>query len=81
MSDRTNFGRLPDVLPIPDLIEIQTKSFEDFLQKDVPPMQREYKGFQEVLKDTFPLIGARTTQVLSLSAMTWRSPRFHWLTA
>ncbi len=53
MSDRTNFGRLPDVLPIPDLIEIQTKSFEDFLQKDVPPMQREYKGFQEVLKDTF----------------------------
>ena len=34
MSDRTNFGRLPDVLPIPDLIEIQTKSFQDFLQKD-----------------------------------------------
>ena len=53
MSDRKNFGRLPDVLSIPDLIEIQTKSFQDFLQPNVPPMQREYKGLQEVFKDTF----------------------------
>ncbi len=53
MSDRKNFGRLSDVLPIPDLIDIQTKSFSDFLQYDVPPEKREYKGFQEVMKDTF----------------------------
>ena len=53
MSDRKNFGRLSDVLPIPDLIDIQTKSFSDFLQYDVPPEKREYKGLQEVFKDTF----------------------------
>ena len=53
MSDRKNFGRLRDVLPIPDLIEIQTKSFEDFLQLDVAPGMREYKGLQEVFRDIF----------------------------
>ncbi|MBP5157058.1 MAG: hypothetical protein ILP18_04205, partial [Treponema sp.] len=53
MNDRINFGRLKDVLPIPDLIEIQTKSFKDFLQDDVPPEKRECKGFQEVFKEIF----------------------------
>lgn len=54
MSERIDCGRLKDVLPIPDLIEIQTKSYEDFLQLNVPPEKREYKGFQEVFRDIFP---------------------------
>ena len=53
MSDRKNFGRLRDVLPIPDLIEIQTKSFDDFLQLNVAPGMRENKGLQEVFRDIF----------------------------
>ncbi|MBQ6470798.1 MAG: DNA-directed RNA polymerase subunit beta [Victivallales bacterium] len=54
MSDRISYGRLQDVLPIPDLIEIQTKSYADFLQLDVPPDKREQKGFQEILQEIFP---------------------------
>ena len=53
MSDRISFGRLHDALDIPDLIQIQTKSFDDFLQPNLPPDKREYKGFQEVFKDIF----------------------------
>ncbi|MCQ2396162.1 MAG: DNA-directed RNA polymerase subunit beta [Lentisphaeria bacterium] len=53
-GERINFGRLKEVLPIPDLISLQTKSYADFLQKDVAPEKRENKGLQMVLADTFP---------------------------
>ena len=53
-GERINFGRLKEVLPIPDLISLQTKSYSDFLQMDVPPEKRENHGLQEVLSDTFP---------------------------
>ena len=53
-GERISFGRLQEVLQIPDLIGIQTKSFSDFLQKDVPADQRRHQGLQEVFMDTFP---------------------------
>ncbi|MCQ2403546.1 MAG: DNA-directed RNA polymerase subunit beta [Lentisphaeria bacterium] len=53
-GERINFGRLKEVLPIPDLISLQTNSYADFLQMDVPPEKRENHGLQEVLSDTFP---------------------------
>jgi DNA-directed RNA polymerase subunit beta len=42
-------------MELPDLIEIQTKSYSDFLQWDVPPDEREPKGLQEVFLDVFPI--------------------------
>ena len=42
-------------MELPDLIEIQTKSYGDFLQWDVPPEEREPKGLQEVFLDVFPI--------------------------
>ena len=39
MSDRINFGKLKEVLPIPDLIGLQLDSYRNFLQKDVPRRQ------------------------------------------
>lgn len=52
---RQFLGRIPDDMPLPDLIEIQTKSYADFLQWDVPPGQREPKGLQEVFLEVFPI--------------------------
>ena len=37
-AERKVFGRLQNVYDPPDLIEIQTKSYNDFLQEDVPPL-------------------------------------------
>ncbi len=54
MSERVNYGRLKDVIDIPDLIELQTKSYADFLQLDKLPDQRENQGLQEIFKDIFP---------------------------
>jgi len=55
MAERTNYGKLTDVIDLPDLIEIQTASYRDFLQKDVAPGKRKRIGLQAVLKEIFPI--------------------------
>ncbi len=52
---RKNFARISAVIDIPNLIEIQKKSFEYFLQWDVDPSEREPKGLEEVFRDAFPI--------------------------
>ncbi|GMW02715.1 MAG: DNA-directed RNA polymerase subunit beta [Candidatus Hydrogenedentota bacterium] len=52
---RPSLGRIPDEYDLPDLIEIQTKSYSDFLQWDVPPDERKLQGLQEVFLDVFPI--------------------------
>jgi len=52
---RKNFARIPTVIDIPNLIEIQKKSFEYFLQWDVDPSKRKFRGLEEVFSDVFPI--------------------------
>ena len=56
MVNRLNFGKLSDVIALPDLIEIQTKSYRDFLQKDVKPENRDNDlGLQAAFNEIFPV--------------------------
>jgi DNA-directed RNA polymerase subunit beta len=55
MAERINYGKLPHVVDIPDLIEIQTSSYTEFLQLDVPPTKRKQVGLQAVFKEVFPI--------------------------
>ena len=55
MVDRINFGKLTDVVELPDLIEIQTRSYLEFLQMDVAPTKRRLVGLQAVFKEVFPI--------------------------
>ena len=55
MSERKNFGKLREVIPLPNLIENQVKSYEDFLQKDVPPAKRQMIGLHAVFSEVFPI--------------------------
>src|SRR3954468_7920157 len=52
---RKSFGRIPEVAPMPNLIEVQMSSYEHFLQMDVVPEQREPTGLQEVFRSVFPI--------------------------
>ncbi len=52
---RRNFGRVKKALDIPNLIEIQTQSYEKFLQKDLPPTKRANIGLQGAFKSVFPI--------------------------
>jgi DNA-directed RNA polymerase subunit beta len=55
MSQRTNFGKIHEVAEPPNLIEIQLRSYEDFLQKNVLPSKRKEVGLQAVFKEVFPI--------------------------
>ena len=55
MAERTDFGKLRDILEIPDLIGIQTDSYNEFLQRDVLATERDAKGLQEVFSEVFPI--------------------------
>src|SRR6266404_3614056 len=52
---RKTFGRIPEVAPMPNLIEVQKSSYDHFLQMDVLPEQRTSVGLQEVFKSVFPI--------------------------
>jgi len=55
MVDRLNFGKLTAVIPPPDMIDIQMKSYDDFLQMNVAPNRRKKQGLQAVLQEVFPV--------------------------
>ena len=50
-----HFGSLRPPHPTPDLTEIQTKSYREFLQREVPSDKREDKGLEAVLREIFPV--------------------------
>ena len=52
---RKTFGRIPEVAPMPNLIEVQMSSYKSFLQMEVPPEQRLPHGLQEVFRSVFPI--------------------------
>ncbi|NOS35636.1 MAG: DNA-directed RNA polymerase subunit beta [Deltaproteobacteria bacterium] len=55
LSLRKNFSRIEKVAEIPDLIEIQKKSYDQFLQADVKPEERVDRGLQAIFKGVFPI--------------------------
>jgi DNA-directed RNA polymerase subunit beta len=52
---RKSFGRIPEVAPMPNLIEVQKSSYDHFLQMDVQPELRIPVGLQEVFRSVFPI--------------------------
>ncbi len=52
---RTSFGKIKDIVPVPNLIEIQSSSFNDFVQLDFLPEERQLIGLEKVLRDIFPI--------------------------
>ena len=52
---RKSFGKIKDIVPIPNLIEIQSSSFNEFVQLDMLPEERQTVGLEKVLRDVFPI--------------------------
>jgi len=50
-----NFGRFGDTIDVPSLTDIQTKSYDRFIQLDVHPGKREDSGLEGVLREIFPI--------------------------
>ncbi|MEK0086115.1 DNA-directed RNA polymerase subunit beta [Benzoatithermus flavus] len=52
---RKSFGRIPEVTEMPNLIEVQRQSYDNFLQMHVEPAARERMGLEEVFRSVFPI--------------------------
>ena len=66
--ERIDFSKIKTTIPIPNLIEIQKKSYERFLQMNRLPSEREDAGLQSVFKSVFPIrTSARTRRSSSSS--------------
>ena len=50
-----NFSKIPDLYSLPNLLDIQTKSYRDFLQRFVSPEKRKKQGLQEIFSKIFPI--------------------------
>src|ERR1043165_6512631 len=53
--ERVDFSKIKTSIPIPNLIEVQKKSYERFLQMDLLPNEREDIGLQTVFNSVFPI--------------------------
>ena len=57
LKERVDFSKIKTSIPIPNLIEIQKKSYERFLQMDLLPSERDDAGLESVFKSVFPDFG------------------------
>ncbi len=55
-NDRINFGKIKDAIDIPNLIEVQTNSYKEFLQEEVLAEKRKNVGLQEIFNEIFPIV-------------------------
>src|SRR6187401_515482 len=62
--ERIDFSKIKTTVPIPNLIEIQKKSYERFLQMNRLPDEREDAGLQSVFKSVFPISDFRENSSL-----------------
>ena len=75
-DQQRNFGRIHDVFPVPDLTEIQTRSYERFLQADIPAEQREDAGLEGVFREIFPIESYDKTLKLEYIKFDLGKPRY-----
>jgi len=73
---RCSFGRSETVIEPPSLMRLQIKSYEDFLQKDIPPARREELGLQAVFKSVFPIFDFNKTVSLEFVSYSLEQPKY-----
>src|SRR6266550_4949714 len=73
---RKDFGKIPSIVEIPNLIEVQKRSYETFLQKDVQTDRREEIGLQAVFKSVFPIADYNDNALLEFDSYDVGEPKY-----
>ncbi|WP_289635615.1 DNA-directed RNA polymerase subunit beta [uncultured Duncaniella sp.] len=76
IKPRVNFATVKNPLPYPDFLEVQLKSFQDFLQLDTPPEKRNNEGLYKVFAENFPIADTRNNFVLEFLDYYIDPPRY-----
>ena len=76
MRIRKSFGHIPEVAPMPNLIEVQKRSYDAFLQDGVAIADRQDVGLQEVLKSVFPITDFSERAELQFVSYELEDPKY-----
>ncbi len=75
-KNRVSFTDKEDIIDLPNLIEIQVKSYNQFLQSDVMPEERVNIGIQEIFSDLFPIRSYDEKTVLEFLSYNLGVPKY-----
>ncbi|HYV30212.1 MAG TPA: DNA-directed RNA polymerase subunit beta, partial [Candidatus Binatia bacterium] len=78
-TERINFGKIKEIIAPPNLIELQTNSYAEFLQIEVAPTKRKNIGLQAVFKEVFPIESYDGKVVLDYHSYDIGEPKNDWL--
>ncbi|OZA72943.1 MAG: DNA-directed RNA polymerase subunit beta, partial [Caulobacter sp. 39-67-4] len=73
---RKSFGRIPEAVQMPNLIEVQRSSYEQFLQREVRPGTRKDEGIEAVFKSVFPIKDFNERAVLEYVSYEFEEPKY-----
>ena len=73
---RKSFGRIPEAVQMPNLIEVQRSSYEQFLQREVRPQDRNGEGIESVFKSVFPIKDFNERAVLEYVSYEFEEPKY-----
>jgi DNA-directed RNA polymerase subunit beta len=73
---RKSFGRIPEAVQMPNLIEVQRSSYEQFLQREVRPGERREEGIEAVFKSVFPIRDFNEKAVLEYVSYEFEDPKY-----
>ncbi|MCR6660887.1 MAG: DNA-directed RNA polymerase subunit beta [Asticcacaulis sp.] len=73
---RKSFGRIPEAIRMPNLIEVQRSSYEQFLQRDVRPANRIDDGLEAVFKSVFPVKDFNERATLEYVSYEFEEPKY-----
>ena len=76
VDNRVNFSSIKNPMPFPDFLDVQLKSFKDFLQLDTPPEERKNDGLYKVFAENFPITDTRNNFVLEFLDYYIDPPRY-----
>src|SRR6266702_1411282 len=78
-TERINFGKIKEIIAPPNLIELQTNSYKEFLQAEAPPSKRKNLGLQAVFTEVFPIESYDGKCVLDFHSYEMGEPKVDWL--
>jgi len=78
-TERINFGKIKEIIAPPNLIELQTSSYHEFLQAVSAPSKRKNLGMQAVFTEVFPIESYDGKVVLDFHSYEIGDPKVDWL--
>jgi DNA-directed RNA polymerase subunit beta len=70
------FGRYPAIVDLPNLVEVQTKAYQQFLAAELPQSNRDVQGLEALLREVFPIYSYDKTMCLEYVGYDLGRPRY-----